>query len=264
MKRVFVFSLAIFTLFLSAGCNKTLESKIKEGKATPQRISAEFEKASYVTMDPEEKWRDNVDTVLDVTITGYIGGFDDINYGFSLFSAHTNSVIWGDEYDEFVLDLGLTPKMGQEDMPLPQKGNRLLLFLTNLAPIFEKAIDAGDIPEGIPTSFGMAEEYKKGIPVLAPPFYGAIMDIAEYNGTTYVLDRYNLFTDSAVQNKKLTPVGAKTATELKRLVIEADPLSEYYIVSNYWYAYIGDDGKEKYSAAFKMDDMKAYIATVAK
>lgn len=259
MKRLFAFSLAIFTLLLVTSCDKAQDNQVLEGKDTPQRISTEFLKASYVIMDPEKEWRSNVDTVLDVTITGYIGGFENAGgNGFSLFSAKTNSVIWGDEYDEFVLDLGLTPKMGRKDMPLPQKGNRLLLFLTNLAPIFEKAIELGQIPEGIPTSFGMAEEYKKGIPVLAPPFYGAIMDIAEYEGVTYVLDRHDFFTDSAVENKKLTPVSAEIANELKRLVIEADPVAGNY-VGRYWYNRTG-----KYIAAFKLDDMKAYIATVAK
>ena len=66
MKRLFAFSLAIFTLFLSAGCNKTPESKIQEGKDTPQRTSAEFEKASYVTMNPEKEWRKVTTTPGDI------------------------------------------------------------------------------------------------------------------------------------------------------------------------------------------------------
>ena len=235
MKNTLIY---FITLLLSVsalcGCSKENTLTLETGKDAPARTGAEKYSASLISAYIEKAMKD-AETVIDGTIISWLGETEEG----TLYYVKTNQVLCGDKYDDFILYHTGNSRISNDGCVLPQRGNRFIMFLANNMRFCP---DGKIIPE-LAEQYEVAESAMPGKPILYRTG-SASLDVAEYDGKLYALDRYA----SVLQTGVLTPVDIDIAAKVVGVIRKTDPIIDsraftWYkdMESNIYYVYDSAD-----------------------
>ena len=244
MKKTLIY---FITLLLSVsalcGCSKENTLTLETGKDAPARTGAKKYKAALISAYIEKAMED-AETVIDGTIISWLGEDEEG----TLYYVKTNQVFCGDKYDDFILYQPGNSRISDEHCVLPQRGNRFIMFLANCM----RFCPDGEIIPELAEQYEIVESTMPGKPLLYHTGAEAL-DVAEFDGKLYALDRYA----SVLQTGVLTPVDIDIAAKVVGVIRKTDPIIDsraltWYkdMESNIYYVYDSADVQKPAQSLF--------------
>lgn len=246
MKKLLTFLLILTMLLSFAACTDTKNSSvlIPEGTDMPDYSQTARNLSASFAWGPrlEEGGLEHYDypvLVADVTITGWLDEFP--SHYVTICSAKVNNVLAGDyPYDTIVISLAGSTEGMYSELPLVNKGERLIVVLVLYEAVVEDYIKSY-----------YEEERQVPAPewVTAEHFYSLSQyhDVVEHDGEMYVLDRDGIMTELVEKTKEAQAVDVYLKGELVSQVRTKNSYTQTF----------------SYPRAYKYDDFAALVEKYA-
>jgi len=167
-----------------------------------------------------EQATEDAELIVDVTIIEWLGENDEWHRSF--FSARVNQTFKGEEYDEIEIVQSGSSHFTLSYHPLFKVGDRMLLFLVERKWT------------GVYTDITINEWNELYLDKYNVLSYIDVMDIWEYEGETYLLNRidFSPFFQSVILSEEVIAVSKGVKDEIAAQYLEYDPIFEYAVHYN--------------------------------